>query len=135
MDYFNFDCPTLFAVPPSGGNSACPAMNIQPIFQRKPGRQANRGQSNYRTFARIACGPLVACLLIFVTGCQKSASEASKTAAVAAAKTTHPVSEADLNTIELTEDAVRRLGLQTEVVTLRAMPRARAYGAELMLPA
>ena len=72
---------------------------------------------------------------MLAVGCQKSASEASKTAAVAPAKTTHPVSEADLNTIELTKDAVHRLGLQTEVVAMRAMPRMRAYGADLMLPA
>ena len=87
-----------------------------------------------RSFFRITCRTLAGCLLLAV-GCQKPASEASKTAAVAPAKTTHPVSEADLNTIELTEDAVRRLGLQTDMVTLRAMPRTRAYGAELMLPA
>lgn len=89
----------------------------------------------YRSVVRITCRSLAGCLLLFATGCQKSASDASKTAPVAPAKTTHPVSEADLNTIELTEDAVRRLGLLTEVVTLRAMPRVRAYGADLMLPA
>lgn len=88
-----------------------------------------------RFFSRITCRTLAGCLLLLAVGCQKPASDASKTAAVAPAKTTHPVSEADLNTIELTEDAVRRLGLQTDMVTLRAMPRVRVYGAELMLPA
>ena len=78
---------------------------------------------------------LAGCLLILAAGCQKSASDTSKTTAVAPAKTTHPVSEVDLNTIELTEDAVRRLGLKTEVVAMRSMPRVRAYGADLMLPA
>ena len=84
---------------------------------------------------RITCSAFAGCVLVLATGCQKSASEAAKAAPVAPAKTTHPVSEADLNTIELTEDAVRRLGLQTEVVAMRAMPRVRAYGADLMLPA
>ncbi|MEJ7592808.1 MAG: efflux RND transporter periplasmic adaptor subunit [Planctomycetaceae bacterium] len=89
----------------------------------------------YQSFFRITRRILAAGLLILADGCQKSASEASKTAPVAPAKTTHAVSEADLNMIELTEDAVRRLGLQTEVMSMRAMPRVRAYGAELMLPA
>ena len=78
---------------------------------------------------------LAGCLLIIAAGCQKSASDASKASSSAPAKTTHPVSEVDLNTIELTEDAARRLGLQTEAVVMRAMPRVRAYGADLMLPA
>jgi RND family efflux transporter MFP subunit len=73
-------------------------------------------------------------LLLLATGCQKSPSEAAKATAVAPAKTTHPVSEADLNKIDLTEDAIRRLGLQTEEVVMRAMPRMQAYGADLMLP-
>ena len=88
----------------------------------------------YQSFFRITRRTLAAGLLILADGCQKSASDASKTAPVAPAKTTRPVSEADLNMIELTEDAVRRLGLQTEVVSMRAMPRVRAYGADLMLP-
>ena len=88
-----------------------------------------------RSICQITGKSLVGGLLMLAVGCQKSASEASKTAAVAPAKTTHPVSEVDLNTIELTKDAVHRLGLQTEVVAMRAMPRMRAYGADLMLPA
>lgn len=83
----------------------------------------------------MTCKTLAVGLVILAVGCQKSASDTTKPAAVAPAKTTHPVSEADLNTIELTEDAVRRLGLKTEVVAMRAMPRMRAYGADLMLPA
>jgi RND family efflux transporter MFP subunit len=88
-----------------------------------------------RFYSCITRKTLAGCLLLISVGCQKPASEASKTSAVAPAKTTHPISEGDLNTIELTDDAVRRLGLKTDVVTMRAMPRARAYGAELMLPA
>lgn len=75
------------------------------------------------------------CLLVPGIGCQKSSLESSTAKPVPPAKTTHPVSEVDLNTIELTEDAVRRLGLKTEAVAMRAMPGVRAYGADLMLPA
>ncbi len=69
-------------------------------------------------------------------GCQKSGSDSavSKSSPVAPSKATHPVSETSLNTIELTEDAVRRLGLETQPITMRKMPRMRSYGADLMLP-
>lgn len=73
--------------------------------------------------------------VVFGVGCQKTQQESAKAAPVAAAKTTRPVSESDLNTIELTEDAVRRLGLETQVVAARSLPRVRSFGAELMLPA
>lgn len=77
----------------------------------------------------------IGCWLLLAIGCQKPAGESSKSASVAPAKTTHPVSESGLNTIELTEDAVRRLGLETQPVALRAMARMRSYGADLSLPA
>ena len=79
----------------------------------------------------------LSCLLMVLFGCQKPALDAAKAKPDAPAKMTHPVSEADLNQInvlELTEDAFRRLGITTEAVVLRAMPRSRSYGAELMLP-
>ncbi|HQX49752.1 MAG TPA: efflux RND transporter periplasmic adaptor subunit [Planctomycetaceae bacterium] len=75
------------------------------------------------------------CWLFFAVGCQKSTSDSTKTAAVAPSKTTHPVSEASLNTIELTEDAVRRLGIEMQPVSMRVMVRMRSYGADLSLPA
>ncbi|MBI1349302.1 HlyD family efflux transporter periplasmic adaptor subunit [bacterium] len=50
------------------------------------------------------------------------------------AKTSHPVTESQLNTIELTEDAVRRLGLEFATVEERMMLRTRPYGADLVLP-
>ena len=87
-----------------------------------------------RAGKRDSCRVLAGCLLILAAGCQKSASDASKFSTVAPAKTSHAVSESDLNTIELTEDAVRRLGLETQPVTMRAMQRTRPYGADLMLP-
>ena len=73
--------------------------------------------------------------VLLFAGCQKSPVEKSTPASVAPAKTTYPVSEVTLNTIELTEDAVRRLGLETQSVEVRNMPRVQSNGAELMLPA
>ncbi|MDA1230188.1 MAG: efflux RND transporter periplasmic adaptor subunit, partial [Planctomycetota bacterium] len=76
-------------------------------------------------------------LLLLTVGCQKPSSDTSKSKPEAPAKTTHPVSEADLNkinVIELTDDAFRRLGVETAAVVMRAMPRTRSYGADLMLP-
>ena len=73
--------------------------------------------------------------LTFSVGCQKAPGEAAKAAPVLPAKTTHPVSEATLNTIELTDDAVRRLGIETQPIEERSMPRFRTYGAEVVLPA
>lgn len=72
--------------------------------------------------------------MLVTIGCQRTTSDSSKTAAVPPSKTTYPVSEASLNTIELTEDAVRRLGLETHSVTLRPMVRMRSYGADVLLP-
>lgn len=50
------------------------------------------------------------------------------------AKVSHPVSETRLNVLELTADAVRRLGIKTELVAERAMPRSHSYGADVVLP-
>jgi RND family efflux transporter MFP subunit len=66
------------------------------------------------------------------TGCQR-AQPSSKTAA-SPAKMTHPVAEAQLNTIELSEEAVRRLGVVTVAVEERTMRRTRPYGADIVLP-
>ncbi len=67
------------------------------------------------------------------SGCQRSQPAAVK-AAVSPAKTTHPVAESGLNTIELTEEAVKRLGLLTAVAETRTMVRTRPYGADVVLP-
>lgn len=60
---------------------------------------------------------------------KSSASTAAKHAEVA-----HPVKETDLNTIRLTVDANRRLGIEVHPVQRRSMPRSRAFGSELVLP-
>ena len=49
-------------------------------------------------------------IVMLACGCEFSKPPAAKTAEKPA-KTSYPVAEAQLNTIELTEDAVRRLGL------------------------
>jgi len=71
--------------------------------------------------------------LALVAGCQRSQPVVTS-ATVSPAKMTHPVSEAGLNTIELTEAAVKRLGLETAIVETRTMERGRPYGADLILP-
>ncbi len=68
------------------------------------------------------------------TGCQRSSNTTGKSTPDPAAKASHPVSESQLNKIDLTEDAVRRLGLQTAVVEERTMTRQRPYGADIVLP-
>ncbi|UUO04560.1 efflux RND transporter periplasmic adaptor subunit [Blastopirellula sp. J2-11] len=66
-------------------------------------------------------------------GCQQKSTKPEKSAQ-APSKTTRPVAESDLNVIELTEDAIRRLGLETVMVEKRKMVRTRPYGADLVLP-
>jgi membrane fusion protein, heavy metal efflux system len=66
-------------------------------------------------------------------GCAQSLATPAKTSA-SPAKTSSPVAEAKLNTIELTEEAVRRLGLVTAAVEERTMLRTRPYGADVVLP-
>lgn len=68
-------------------------------------------------------------------GCDQTAGEKAKSSSVPPAKTTRPVTEVSLNTIELTEDAMRRLGIETQPLAERSMPRFRTYGAEVVLPA
>lgn len=75
---------------------------------------------------------LIGCLLS-VSACNRAAPKSDGHGG-APSKTTHKVSESDLNIVELTEDAVRRLGLDSEAVEEREMFRTRPYGADLMLP-
>jgi len=83
----------------------------------------------------IHCGLGCAMVLMLAAanGCQQSPPVTAKSAEKPA-KTTHPVSESQINTIELTEDAMTRLGLTTALAEERTMQRSRAYGADVVLP-
>lgn len=83
-----------------------------------------------RSFAAVAS----CCLMLPLCGCQKPTVETKKTAPVSPAKTSFAVSEVNLNTIELTDDAIRRLGVEHQPIVERNMPQVRAYGAEVVLP-
>jgi RND family efflux transporter MFP subunit len=50
------------------------------------------------------------------------------------AKVAQPLKEDQINTITLQPEAVEKLGLQTSAVVKKAMPRARQYGGEVMVP-
>lgn len=65
-------------------------------------------------------------------GCQQQPAASKST--TSPAKMTHPVSEAQLNTIELTEDAERRLAIAIAPVEERTMVRTQPYGADIVLP-
>ena len=78
-------------------------------------------------------GCWVVSLMILAGGCQPAQPAPSK-GAEKPAKTSHPVAELQLNTIELTPDAIRRLGLVAALVEERTMLRTRPYGADVVLP-
>ncbi len=69
--------------------------------------------------------------LVFITsGCHRAAPAASKP--TPPSKVT--VKEDQLTTVELTEEAEKRLGIQTANVETRDMPRHRTFGGEVSLP-
>ncbi|PQO46825.1 efflux RND transporter periplasmic adaptor subunit [Blastopirellula marina] len=76
----------------------------------------------------LCCGGLT-----FASACKPKEAPSDKHAE-APAQTTRKESESDLNVITLTEDAIRRLGLETQEVKEREMYRSRPYGADLVLP-
>jgi hypothetical protein len=51
------------------------------------------------------------------------------------AQVTHPVKEADLTTVTLAPEAMRRLGLVTVPVESRVVTRTRLFGGEITVPA
>ncbi|MFO1023385.1 MAG: efflux RND transporter periplasmic adaptor subunit [Planctomycetales bacterium] len=74
-------------------------------------------------------------LVLPIAGCEKPKDNvADKPHGPSPAKVSRPVSETQLNVVELTPEAVARLGLKTEIVGERSMPRRRAYGADVVLP-
>lgn len=86
--------------------------------------------SMWRGLGGVLCG---LGLVAAGSGCG-GASSPGHHAAISPAKVAHPVSESQLNTIELTVDAVKRLGIETAAIERKSLRRMRQYGAELMLP-
>lgn len=62
---------------------------------------------------------------------EKASNAKSSSAPAKVAKT---VNESDLNIVELSPEAIPRLGLTLQPVEIRSMPRSRSYGAEMVLP-
>lgn len=75
---------------------------------------------------------LVLLLVSFTAGC--SSGDAPAPAAEAAAHVDAPRTEAELTTVKLSEDAVKRLGVETFVVTTDTAVITRSLGGEVMVP-
>jgi membrane fusion protein, heavy metal efflux system len=72
-------------------------------------------------------------LTLLMAGCSGSGSE--QAAHETPATVTHPRTEADLSTIKLTPDAVKRLGVETVTVRTDSAPSTRTFGGEIVVPA
>jgi membrane fusion protein, heavy metal efflux system len=68
---------------------------------------------------------------LLMTGCSGSGSQASHQAP---ATVEHPRSEAELSTIKLTADAVKRLGIETVAVRTDSAAATRTLGGEIVVP-
>lgn len=77
---------------------------------------------------------LCLCLLVIsmTAGCHRAAPALEKPPP--AVKVTGAVKEDQLNSVELTEAAEKRLGIETATVQQRKLPRHRVYGGEVALP-
>ena len=84
--------------------------------------------------ARRACVGTVVAVVLALGGCNPPPKhgEAAYAPAAKVAKIAH---EGELNTIELSPDQEQRLGIATELVATRPIPRVRSYGGEAALPA
>lgn len=71
-------------------------------------------------------------LMIFLSGCQRATPAHAKVSP--ASNVTGPVKEDQLNSVQLTADAEKRLDIQTAKIELRSLPRHRTYGGEIALP-
>lgn len=70
--------------------------------------------------------------LLLFSGCHPASPALAK--ASPPLKVTAPVKEDQLTTVELTEAAEKRLGIETSTIELKAIPRQRTYGGEVTLP-
>ncbi len=71
-------------------------------------------------------------LILFTVGCQPASMTPSKQ--TAPSKVTGAVKEDTLTTVELTEEAEKRLGIETAAIEMRSLPQHRTYGGEVTLP-
>jgi RND family efflux transporter MFP subunit len=78
--------------------------------------------------------PITLTLVLLVTACSKTPSGENPSQKPAAAKVEHPRTEADLTTVTLSADAIKRVGVQTVVASTQAVPRSRTLGGEVMVP-
>lgn len=85
----------------------------------------------------LACCAAIVLVIVFGKEFQireNSPPQAKSKPEVNHSKTTHSLHESDLNIIELSSEAVRRLALKVHTLETRSMPRSRSYGAEVVLP-
>jgi RND family efflux transporter MFP subunit len=78
--------------------------------------------------------PIVLVFCGLVSGCGLQAQGTPKSNPKPSS-TDRDVKEDKLNTVKLTEEAEKRIGLETAEVERRAVPRLRSYGGEVALPA
>ena len=71
-------------------------------------------------------------LALLVSGCQRAAATPVKPAVPS--KVTGAVKEDQLATVELTEAAEARLGIETATIEMRSLPQHRTFGGEVTLP-
>jgi len=76
--------------------------------------------------------PVAPMLVIAIAGCSSEADPAAKPAAPAHVEAPRP--EAELTTVKLSADAVKRLGLETAVVKIDTAAATRSLGGEVTVP-
>ena len=92
--------------------------------------------SNERTPSSAAISPLFALLAAaaLASGSSNADAAASASSGPAASSVQNGVPEAQLTTVTLTPEAVRRLGLTTTPVERRVVPASTVHGGEVMSP-
>ena len=77
------------------------------------------------------CFSLLIIALVFAPGCSRGGSPTSHETP---AKVEHPKTEAELTTVKLTPDAVRRLAIETATVKAASAAMTRTWGGEIVIP-
>ena len=80
-----------------------------------------------------ARGLAILAITAITIGCERP-KPVSTAKSPSPAKAAQVLSESSLNTIELTAEAIERLGLSVGIIEERDMPRFRTLGAEIVLP-